>query len=102
MSAVAKSLDSLSIRQEKTPNHDRPQQQWSTGSNLESWALFAGHEMFAEMVSDSKPEASFILRYMGFETGPFSSLMDAKNAGPNFARQVLSHMHDVIARAELS
>lgn len=70
-----------------------PQQRWH-GDNPEvaQFARFAGQDMTA--ITDDA--GAFVLTYLGYQTGGFQSIEAAKSAAPEFARQVLAHMSNLI------
>lgn len=56
-------------------------------------ARFAGQEVMA--ITDDA--GAFDLHYLGFKTGGFKTIEEAKIAAPEFTRKVLVHMTNLIA-----
>ncbi|RRS01185.1 hypothetical protein EIP75_21660 [Aquabacterium soli] len=69
----------------------RQQQKWIGNDSMQT-ALFAGEEVMA--ITDDK--GGFDLLYLGFQTGGFASLEEAKVSAPAFASAVLAHMATLI------
>jgi hypothetical protein len=68
------------------------QQLWG-GDEAMQRALFAGQVMMARTDDTS----GFDLHYLGFQTGGFKTIEDAKAAAPAFARKVLGRLAELIA-----
>lgn len=68
-----------------------PQQRW-TGDGVLQTALFAGEQVMA--VTDDA--GGFDLHYLGFTTGGFASIDDAKGSAATFVRAVLGRMAELI------
>ncbi len=69
-----------------------PQQLWRGEDEVMQTAVFAGHEVMA--ITDDA--GRFDLHYLGFMTGSFASIEDAKISAPAFAKAVLAHMTELI------
>lgn len=71
-----------------------PQQYWH-GNNptVMQTSRFAGQEMMA--ITDDA--GAFQLLYLGFQTGSFTTIEDAKKSAPALARKVLSRLSEMIA-----
>lgn len=66
------------------------QKQWH-GNAIMQIARFAGEEVMA--IDDDA--GGFSLHYLGFTTGGFTSIDDAKSAAPCFVKAVLTRMIDL-------
>lgn len=70
-----------------------PQQKWhGDNPSVAQYARFAGQDMAA--ITDDA--GAFDLLYLGFVTGGFPTIDAAKDAAPQFARRVLSHLSSLI------
>jgi hypothetical protein len=70
-----------------------PQQKWGGGTpGVMQQARFAGQEVMA--ITDDA--GAFDLHYLGFKTGGFKTIEEAKIAAPEFTRKVLAHMTSLI------
>jgi hypothetical protein len=61
--------------------------------------VYAGEQMIAYGTEDNDEMnvyAPFTLTYCGFKAGPFATMDDAKANAPEFAREVLRRMIDMI------
>lgn len=73
--------------------HAAKQQTWHGDEpGVMQTANFAGQQMVA--ITDDA--GAFDLMYLGFETKGFESMDSAKAAAPKFARQVLSHLSELV------
>lgn len=70
---------------------DAPKQKWN-GDNLLQTSLFAGHRMMA--ITDDM--GGYDLNYLGYGTGAFKTMDEAKAAGPEFAKTVLNELLSLI------
>lgn len=70
---------------------DAPKQKWN-GDNLLQTSLFAGHRMMA--ITDDM--GGYDLNYLGYGTGAFKTMDEAKAHGPEFAKTVLNQLLSLI------
>lgn len=70
---------------------DAPKQKWN-GDNLLQTSLFAGHRMMA--ITDDM--GGYDLNYLGYGTGAFKTMDEAKAHGPEFAKAVLNQLLSMI------
>lgn len=73
-----------------------PQQKWSDGQggdeSVMQVARFAGQEMMA-IANES---SGFELRFLGFKTGDFATMEEAKDDAPEFAKYVFARMTEMV------
>ena len=72
-----------------------PQQRWHPGEDpaVMQTARFAGQTVMA--ITDDA--GAFDLHFLGFKTGGFKTIDDAKKAAPEFTRKVFARLSSLIA-----
>lgn len=68
-----------------------PQKVWVGGRDAQM-AYFSGHEMLAQLDETS----AYSLEYLGYTSGLFKTMADAKEGAPDFAKKVLERLRDLI------